>query len=135
MERSPKLKEEKYLPKKPEGKQFRRKFLAAFLSLLGTTAPIWGFLVALVSILGTGFALREKIPIFEGIYFAFITAMTIGYGDITPTTHLGMIISVVIGMIGLVATGIVAALAFQAVKIAFESVYHNDPDNDNKFRK
>ncbi|MDZ7614099.1 MAG: ion channel [Flavobacteriaceae bacterium] len=121
--------------KRNDGKQFRRKFIRVFVDLLAVTFPIWGSLVILVSVLGVLFALLEELSIFRGIYHAFITAMTIGYGDITPNTSLGMIISLAIGVIGMVATGIIVALAFQAVKIAFESVYQEDLTNHKKIRK
>jgi voltage-gated potassium channel len=109
-----------------QGKQFRQKFIKSFFNLLAVTLPIWGSLVLLIAGLGTLFAFREKISIFEGIYYAFITALTIGYGDITPHTNLGMILSVTIGVLGMVATGIIVALAFQAVKIAYGSIYGKD---------
>lgn len=112
--------------KKKASKQFRQKFVRTFLELLRATFPIWGVLVLFIALLGLVFSLIEKIRIFEGIYHAFITALTIGYGDITAQTRLGMIISVLIGIIGMVTTGIIVALAFQAVKIAYESNYGKD---------
>jgi|APLow6443716910_1056828.scaffolds.fasta_scaffold493387_1 voltage-gated potassium channel len=112
--------------KKKADKQFRQKFLSAFLQLLRVTSPIWGVLVVFIALLGLVFSLIEKIRIFEGIYHAFITALTIGYGDITAHTRLGMAISVLIGIIGMVTSGIIVALAFQAVKIAYESNYGKD---------
>lgn len=117
------------------GKQFRRKFLKTFMELHRVTFPIWGSLVTLVVLLGVVFSFVEKIRIFEGIYHALITALTIGYGDITPHTRLGMVLSVFMGIIGMVATGIIVALAFQAVKISYESVHGKgltitgEPDN------
>lgn len=112
--------------KKKAGKQFRQKFLRTFLELLRVTLPIWGVLVMFIALLGLVFSLIEKIRIFEGIYHAFITALTIGYGDITAQTRLGMAISVLTGIIGMVTSGIIVALAFQAVKIAYESNYGKD---------
>jgi voltage-gated potassium channel len=114
------------LSKKKASKQFRQKFVRTFLELLRATFPIWGVLVMFIALLGLVFSLIEKIRIFEGIYHAFITALTIGYGDITAQTRLGMIISVLIGIIGMVTTGIIVALAFQAVKIAYESNFGKD---------
>jgi voltage-gated potassium channel len=114
------------LSKKKAGTQFRQKFLMTFLELLRLTLPIWGVLVMFIALLGLVFSLIEKIRIFEGIYHAFITALTIGYGDITAHTRLGMIISVLTGIIGMVTSGIIVALAFQAVKIAYESNYGID---------
>jgi len=112
--------------KATNGKQFRRQFLKTFMELHRVTFPIWGSLVTLVVLLGVVFSLVEKISVFEGIYHSFITALTIGYGDISPHTRSGMILSVFIGIIGMVATGIIVALAIQAVRISYESVHGKD---------
>jgi len=100
--------------------------LKTFMELNRVTFPIWGSLVTLVVLLGVVFSFVEKIRLFEGVYHALITALTIGYGDITPHTSLGMILSVFIGIIGMVATGIIVALAIQAVRISYESLHGKD---------
>ncbi len=114
------------LNKKTARIQFRRKFLKIFFRLLLGTMPIWGVLVLFIALLGLVFSWIEKIRVFEGIYLAFITALTIGYGDITAHTDLGKIISVLIGLIGMVTTGIIVSLAFQATRIAYEGYFGED---------
>ena len=57
----------------------------------------------------------EGIPLGKAIYFACITGLTIGYGDITPETGWGMIASVAIGLIGMIFTGITIAIATRAL--------------------
>ncbi len=42
----------------------------------------------------------------QTLYFCAITALTIGYGDVLPTTTLGRIDSVLLGAVGLLMTGI-----------------------------
>jgi hypothetical protein len=51
----------------------------------------------------------------RSIYFACITGLTIGYGDITPKTGWGMTVSVAIGFIGMIFTGITIAVATRAL--------------------
>ena len=53
------------------------------------------------------FRLIEDLSWLNALYFSFITLSTIGYGDITPTTDLGKIVTIVYSIAGL---GILAAL-------------------------
>lgn len=46
----------------------------------------------------------------EGMYWAVITAGSIGYGDITPTTTTGRLIAGVLGIMGVITVGILAGL-------------------------
>lgn len=46
----------------------------------------------------------------EGVYWSVITAASIGYGDITPTTNTGRIIASILGTMGVVTVGILAGL-------------------------
>ena len=48
-------------------------------------------------------------------YFAFITGLTIGYGDLAPRQSLTQLLAVVIGFSGVLLTGLVAALAVKAI--------------------
>ena len=69
-----------------------------------------------VLILLGGFAISrlERIELGDAIYFAFITGVTIGYGDITPETVWGRVVSVAIGLVGVVFTGLTVAVATHA---------------------
>jgi hypothetical protein len=51
----------------------------------------------------------------QGVYWAIITATSIGYGDVTPTTTTGRIIAVVLGTMGVVTVGIFAGLVLDWV--------------------
>ncbi len=57
----------------------------------------------------------EGISIENSMYLSFITAFTIGYGDITPVTIIGRVLSVIIGLIGIIFTGLVIAIATRAL--------------------
>lgn len=46
----------------------------------------------------------------EGVYWSIITASSIGYGDITPTTTTGRIIAATLGTMGVITVGILAGL-------------------------
>ena len=49
----------------------------------------------------------EGFSLVDSFYFCFITLSTIGYGDFSPSTDLGKIVTVIYGIAGL---GIIAAL-------------------------
>jgi len=46
----------------------------------------------------------------EGMYWAIITASSIGYGDVTPTTTIGRVIAGTLGTMGVITVGILAGL-------------------------
>ena len=63
-------------------------------------------------------AKRTPSSIGETLYFCAITALTIGYGDVVPTSTLGRIDAVLLGLIGMVFTGLVVAAAVRGVQEA-----------------
>ena len=59
--------------------------------------------------------LVEPLEFGESLYFTFVTALTIGYGDIAPTTALGRITCLLIGVVGLINIGLIVGAATYAV--------------------
>ncbi|MDG5816828.1 potassium channel family protein [Chitinispirillales bacterium ANBcel5] len=104
---------------------FSRLFIRLFFKLLVLTFPAWGILFFTVLMLGVLFSVTEEISFFNSLYFTFITAMTVRYGDITPDTDLGKVLSVCMGIFGIVTTGIIVAIALQALKMAYEKSNKN----------
>lgn len=51
-------------------------------------------------------------------YFCAVTALTIGYGDVVPTTVLGRIIAVLLGLLGVLMTGVVTASVVYGIQVA-----------------
>jgi hypothetical protein len=49
----------------------------------------------------------------DGLYWALITAASIGYGDITPQTDIGRIIAAILGVMGVITVGITAGLILE----------------------
>jgi len=58
----------------------------------------------------------EGRRIVDALYFTFMTGLAIGYGDLTPRHVVSRLIAVVIGLAGIVLTGLVAAVAVQALR-------------------
>jgi voltage-gated potassium channel len=54
----------------------------------------------------------------ETLYFCAITALTIGYGDVVPTSTVGRIDAILLGVIGMVFTGLFVAAAVRGVQEA-----------------
>jgi voltage-gated potassium channel len=54
----------------------------------------------------------------ETLYFCAITALTIGYGDIVPTTTLGRIIAVLLGLLGVLMTGLITGSTVYGIQAA-----------------
>ena len=73
-------------------------------------------LIALVVVGDAAVTLVEKMPFADTLYFAFVTALTIGYGDIVMHTPLGRLIALLIGLIGILFTGLMVAVLVHAIR-------------------
>jgi voltage-gated potassium channel len=87
--------------------QFRSIFLSLFAFLVVGAALI---------------AYVEQLPFGDALYFSFITGLTIGYGDVVVKTVSGRFVAIIIGLIGILFTGLVVAAAVRAIQIT----YHRD---------
>ena len=77
-------------------------------------------LFAMIVINGWAISYLEKLPFGDALYFAFITGLTIGYGDIVVKTPAGRILAVLIGFIGVLFSGLVVAIAVRALRETVE---------------
>ena len=65
--------------------------------------------------LGLVIGLIEGWSIQESIYFAFVSGLTIGYGDFAPKFLITRVLAIAIGICGVLLTGLVAAIAVKAL--------------------
>jgi hypothetical protein len=82
---------------------------------------IWPVLSALLVImmgLGLVVAMLEHWHFGDGLYFAFVSGLTIGYGDLVPKRTLSRGCAVTIGLTGILAVGLITAVAVQALQQA-----------------
>ena len=93
-------------------------FLKEFLLGLWLTSPLLLTLAAGITILGRIAGGKEGWSRFDSFYWSFITATTVGYGDIRPGRRGSKIIAIVIALMGLTLTGILIAVAVHAATLA-----------------
>jgi hypothetical protein len=96
----------------------RTAFLRGTVYALRLTWPVLSGLLTIMACLGAVVGLLEGWGIGNGIYFAFVTGLTIGYGDLSPSTVLTRVLAMTIGFIGITLTGVVAAIAVAALQSA-----------------
>lgn len=111
--------------------EFTLKFAQLFFYGLGLAAPLLVSLVVIITVLAQIVGAREKWSRFDSLYWGFITATTVGYGDLRPVRHLSKILSVLIALTGMIFTGILIALAINAATITFKSISALDGIKEN----
>jgi voltage-gated potassium channel len=93
-------------------------FLKEFAFDLWVTAPLMLSLAAVIAVLGQVVGKKERWSRFESFYWSFITATTVGYGDVRPTKRVPRILAIVIALVGLMLTGILVAVAVHSATVA-----------------
>ena len=82
-------------------------------------------LVALMAASAGAVTLVEKMPFGNSLYFAFVTGLTIGYGDIVVKTPFGRLVALLIGFVGILFTGLMVAALVLAVRESYEESKNN----------
>ena len=103
--------------------EFTFKFIQIFTFGLKLAAPLLLSLAFLITLLGQIVGTRESWSRFDSLYWSFITATTVGYGDLRPLRKLSRTFAVLIAFVGIIFTGIIVALAINAATIAFASAH------------
>jgi len=101
-----------------DSRTLRRNFVAGLLTGLRVVWPILSVLLGLVIALGLVVGLFEGWSVHESIYFALVSGLTIGYGDLAPKSLLTRALAVLIGVCGVLLTALVAAIAVKALTAA-----------------
>ncbi len=57
-------------------------------------------MLLVVLVFGLIFHFVEGVDVFNSLYWALVTSSTVGYGDITPRTYLGKLVSMVLIVVG-----------------------------------
>jgi hypothetical protein len=107
----------------------RRMFFRALLHGIRILWPALSGVLTAIMGLGAIVGLLEDWGIAQGVYFSFVTGLTIGYGDLAPTMAFTKLLAVLIGFLGIVLTGLIAALAvtaFQATPTVKRPAFQTD---------
>ena len=98
----------------------RRIFAHAFFDGLHIIWPVLSVILAFIAGVGVVVGLVEGWGVWRGLYFAFITALTIGYGDLVPTRPLTQLLAVLAGFAGITMAALLAGLAVRAFQVSKE---------------
>ena len=94
-----------------------REFLAAHLGLLYELSGVIVFLVAVIGVAGAVISRLDRMPLEDAIYCAFITAFTVGFGDVAPRSRGARVVTIFLALFGLILVGIAVAVAVHALDI------------------
>lgn len=100
----------------------RRRFFIDLWLGLRFMWPVLSGVLTLMALLGLVIGRLEGWRWGDGLYFAFVTGLTIGYGDFVPTTLLARVLAIGIGFCGILLTGLVAAVGVQALQRAGQEI-------------
>lgn len=103
--------------------EFVLDFTRIFFVGLLYAAPVLLTLVVIIAILGHFVGLKEGWSKADALYYAFITATTVGYGDFHPKKKLSKMLAVAIALIGVMFTGLVVGVGLHASLYAFKSTH------------
>jgi voltage-gated potassium channel len=96
--------------------RFNHYFFYALSKIQGIIYGLFAWLV----VDAAAIAYFEKMPFADALYFTFVTGLTIGYGDIAPVTLAGRVVAILTGLLGILITGLVVAVAVYAVRETME---------------
>ena len=96
----------------------RRRFTVGLLAGLRVVWPILSGLFALIIAFGLVVGLLEGWSVQESIYFAFVSGLTIGYGDLAPKSLTARMLAIAIGMCGVLVIALLSAIAVKALTAA-----------------
>jgi voltage-gated potassium channel len=103
--------------------EFTFDFIRIFAIGLYYAAPLLLSMLLIIVILGLLLGRLEGWSRLDALYLAFITATTVGYGDIHPRKKGAKVLAVIITFVGIVFTGIVVAIALHAASHAFNETH------------
>ena len=130
--RSPTSSHDQFVPRhlKPLSLRTAVRFAYHLVSGLGFLGGINLLLLLLLAAGAVVMMVWEAMPLGEAVYFVLITALTIGYGDIAPQTAVGKVVAPCLGLVGLLLTGVVIAIAVRALEFTIQEEVARQTDED-----
>ncbi|WP_415773366.1 potassium channel family protein [Pseudomonas sp. LB3P38] len=106
----------------------RREFFKAIGFYLRVVWPIFSVLFFLIVLFGLIISYLEGWDLFDGIYFGFVTGLTIGYGELVPKLGVSRILAILLGFNGVLMTAIFAAISVRAIEVAVRAAGREESD-------
>jgi voltage-gated potassium channel len=100
--------------------RFTIDFLWNLGGVLLHVLPLFLGLGLIIATLSIFIGRREGWTVGDSLYFGFITALTVGYGDLRPTRGLNKFLAIVLALFGLITSGILVAIAVEVVSMTFQ---------------
>lgn len=114
--------------------EFTITFIKIFLWGIYLMAPIIFLMSLIIIALGLIVGRIESWNRFDALYWAFITALTVGYGDIKPLKRSSRILSVLLGTFGIMLTGILVAITVEASTDTFKKYVSQEKIHEIELR-
>jgi len=102
---------------------FTYDFVRFFAIGLLRAFPLLVFLALWIAGIGLVIGRREGWSRSDALYFSFVTATTLGYGDFRPTRRSTKFLAVTTALIGIIFTGIIVAIALHSATRAFDTTH------------
>ena len=103
---------------------FTLSFLKAFFTMCYLIGPLLGLLLLNIIVLGLAVGRVENWSKLDSLYYAFITATTVGYGDLRPIHPRSKLCAIAIALTGLLLTGIIVATGLRSIEISIDLNYN-----------
>ena len=95
----------------------RQEFYKAVWFYFKVVWPIFSILLLVIIACGLIIAHLEGWTAGEGVYFAFVTGLTIGYGEFVPKLGVSRFLAILLGFNGVLMTATFAAIAVRAIEV------------------
>ena len=100
--------------------QFTFDFLQILSLGIWFSLPLLMLFTIVIMVIGQIAGRIESWSVFDSFYWTFITAFTVGYGDIRPVRKITKILSIIIALLGIMFTGGIVAITVASASAAFE---------------
>lgn len=108
--------------------EFTLDFIRIFFYASWLTLPLIIFFCLLIFIIGQFVGYIEKWDRFNSFYWSFVTAFTVGYGDMRPTHKVTKVLAIIIALLGIMFMGVVVAITVEAAMESFSQNIKVTPD-------
>ena len=99
---------------------FTITFIKIFWIGIQFVSPVMIALLCFIILLGHFVGKLEGWSRIDTIYYSFITATTVGYGDFPPRRNRSKLLAIFIAFLGLLLSVMIVAVALNALNVAFK---------------